>query len=650
MPRTFKATVALITTLIVIGLLTILNVWQTHNTEKQLLSLQREIQKLDASTRDIEDKIASGAISAGSGRGEFAGTEDPYDKYLDEPDNLLGRESRDLIPDDAVQGGTLRRDTLTDPKGFNFITENSVVVSNLQGLIHNGFAGTDFEDPARYIPDLAYKITANDDYTVYTIHLKEGVYWHPLPHPDIGSEEMEWAREKHEVTAEDAAFYFELIKNPQVEAGALKSYYEDLDRVEVVDTHTLKVYWKKKTYQSKSFTMGVFPMPKWLFTREKDGSLIPEETLGKSFNNHWASNYPIGTGPYKFVKYEKGQRIVLERNEDYFDEKPPIERIEYKILRDPSHRLRELKKGQLDFLEEVPPATYKTEILEDKNSMFNKDLLEHRIVDRFAYYYIGWNSDNPLFQQKKVRHALTHAFNRKDIIERVFQGLGVIQSGPYYYEHPANDPDVDPLAFDLDKASEMLDESGWKDTDGDGVRDKVINGNKTDLAFTILSYGHRPEFQTALSIYKEDLRKLGVSMDYSPVDWPTMLKKMDEKKFDAYTGGWGLSWTIDPYQIWHSSQADVPKGSNRVGFRHERADEIIEEMRVTFDEDKRVELAREFHRIVHEEQPYTFFFAPKNVIAYNPRLQHVLVRKTRPQFSPIPWYIDPSKTPEELKK
>ena len=129
-------------------------------------------------------------------------------------------------------------------------------------------------------------------------------------------------------------------------------------------------------------------------------------------------------------------------------------------------------------------------------------------------------------------------------------------------------------------------------------------------------------------------------MTYSPVDWPTMLKKMDEKKFDAYTGGWGLSWTIDPYQIWHSSQADVPKGSNRVGFRNERADEIIEQLRVTFDEDERIELAREFHKIVHEEQPYTFFFAPKNVIAYNPRIQNVLVRKTRPQFSPIPWYID----------
>ena len=651
MPRTFQATVALITIIAVLAILALINVWQTHNTEKKIVALERSVQQLAATTSDVKNQLRRGVAVAGQvgGAGAAGGSQglgaDPCAEALADPRNLLKAPTKKLIPADATEGGTLRRDLIADPKGFNFVTENSVTVQELQGYIHESFAGTDFDNPDRYIPALSCKITANDDYTVYTIHLRKGIYWHPLPHPDIGSDVMKWAREPHELTAEDAAFTFEMLTNPQVEAGALKSFVEDLERIEVVDRYTLKLHWKKKTYQSLGISLTMYPMPKWLFTRDKDGTELPEATLGKSFNNHWAADYPIGVGPYKFEKFEKGVRIKLVRNEDYIvDQKPPIKELEYKILKDASHRIREFKIDQLDFLEEMAPSIYKTEILEGKDTPFTDGKFEHKVVDRFAYYFLGWNANKPKFADKNVRRALTHAFNREEMIKKVFFGLGVIQSGPFYYDHPSNDPDVKPLPFDLQLSSQLLDEAGWTDTDGDGIRDKVIDGRKERFEFTILSYGHRPEFQTALSIFKEDLRKIGVILNDSPVDWPTMLKKMDEGKFDAYTGGWGLSWTIDPHQIWHSSQADVPKGSNRIGFRNKEADQIIEELRVTFDDAKRQELARKFHRILHDEQPYTFFFAPKNVIAWNPRVHNLLVRKTRPQFSSIPWYL---KQPEK---
>ncbi|MFU8806847.1 MAG: ABC transporter substrate-binding protein, partial [Bradymonadaceae bacterium] len=268
--------------------------------------------------------------------------------------------------------------------------------------------------------------------------------------------------------------------------------------------------------------------------------------------------------------------------------------------------------------------------------------LEHDTTDVFAYFYVGWNMDKPMFADQRVRLAMTHALNRQGIIDNVFNGLGAIQTGPFYYKHPAMDPSVEPYPFDLDKAKKLLEEAGWVDTNGDGVRDKVIDGKKVDFQFTLVAY-NQPDVRSYAAVFREDLRKIGVVMNPEFVEWPMMQRRMDEKNFDAFTGGWGLSWFNDPYQIWHSSQADIPKGSNRVGFRNDEADKIIETLRETFDADERQELLRQFHRIVHDVQPYTFFYARQSVAAWNPRLKNVVFQQIRPQAYSLPWYIDEGK-------
>ena len=650
MPRTFQATVALIITLIALSLLTLVNVLQTNSSEKKILALTQKLERLETTNQEIKDQLARGvavnttqgqvgAASSSQAPTSVAGA-DPYAAQLGVEGNLLGAPLKPLIPSDAISGGTLRQLMSDDPKGFNWLLENSVDVANLQELMHNALAKRDFEDPDRWVSDLAYKATVNADYTEYTIHLRRGARWHTPAHPSLDDPKHAWMKQVHEVKAEDVKFLVDLIKNPQVEAGSARNYYEDLDRVEIVDDYTLKVIWKKKTYVSMSATLALYPMPKWLFTREEDGTEIPESTLGLKFNNHWASQYAIGSGPYRFVKYEKGVELELTRNEEYWGQKPPIKNISAVIVKDPEQSLVKLKADEIDF-NLLRPAQYSSEILKSKNSPFTRGEIQHQIVDRFAYYYLGWNADTPIFSDKMVRRAMTMAFDRQGLIKNVFFELGVIQSGPYYYQHSANDPSVQAWPYDLKEAARLLDEAGWKDTDKNGIRDKVINGEKVELKFTILAYAGSPEWQSSLSVFKEDLRKIGVTMDYSPVDWPTMQKKMDEKKFDAFTGGWGLGWDIDLYQLWHSSQADEPKGSNRVGFRNKRADEIIVALRESFDPEERTALAREFHRLLHEEQPYTFFFAPKSVFAWHNRLKNPVVQKIRPQFHPIPWWIDP---------
>lgn len=648
MPRTFKATLFLIGTLVVLSLLTIMNLWQTNSAERTALEVKKQVDALTISNDRIMQRLEQGVgiNTAAAGTNPSNANSDRYAAALLEPGNILKEAKHLKIPADAKFGGTLRNYLGDTPKGYNWLTENSVDVANLQAMIHSSFASRDLTDPDRWVPDLAYKATVSDDFLEYTIHLREGVYWHPPAGVDFTDPKNEWLKAPRELTAEDAVFYFELIKNPQVEAGALKSYYEDFESATVVDKYTFKVRWKRKTYNSLDFTIGVYPMPKWLFTKDETGADLPVETLGLQFNNHWASKYAIGTGPYRFLEAKAGERVVLERNGQYFGTRYPIDKIEYSIVKDTEAAYLKVKADEIDVLPSLPPSHYKNDILDSKNSPFTRGDLNHKVIDAFAFYYVGWNADKPLFKDKRVRRAMTHALNRQGIIDNVLFGLGTIQTGPFYYKHPATDKTIQPFPFDLELAKKLLDEAGWTDTDGDGIRDKVLDGQKTKFEFSIVSYD-RPEVRTWLSIFKEDLRKVGVNMNPLPVDWPTMQKKMDEGAFDAFTGGWGLSWSIDPYQIWHSTQADVPKGSNRVAFRNKRADEIIETLRVTFDEAERLKMYHEFHAILHEEQPYTFFYAPQQVAVWHPRVKNMVINSIRPQMYSLPWWLDPDHKPKK---
>lgn len=639
MPRTFKATIALIISIIALALLTIFNVMQTNSAEKHILQMSQQIQAISQENASILRQLKDGVAVSGRAGGAGAASTDKYAAALNDPGNLLQARTEPLIPADAQEGGTLRRYMSSTPKGFNWLTENGADVQELATYVHNSFATRDPVDPNKWISELAYKIEVSDDNLVYTVHLREGVYWQ-IPNVDFSNAKYDWLKQEQELTAEDAVFYFDMIQNPQVQAGAIKSYFEDLDRAEVVSKYVFKVIWKKKVYQSEDMTLGSYPLPKWLFTKHDDGSPIPEASLGTQFNNHWSARFPIGTGPYKITDIETDKRIVLERNDRFWGPKPPIKSVEYQIIKDPNTAYLKLTGGKDLDLTTLPEPVYKQDVLEGgPRSPFKTGKLKYDVVTRPVYYYLGWNADKPIFADARVRRAMTHALDRQGIIDHTLSGLGKILTGPFLPDHPGNNPEVKAYPYDVDKAAQLLKEAGWEDTDGNGVLDKVIDGKKTEFRFTILAY-NKPTTRSYLSIYKEALRKIGVHMTPSYLDWSLMQKKMDEREFDAFTGGWGLSWTTDPFQLWHSSQADVVKGSNRVGFRNKEADEIIEKLRVTFDTDERIELLRDFHMIMHKEQPYTFFYQLDTAFAWQPRMQNMVFQKLRPQDLSIPWWIN----------
>src|SRR5690554_3736312 len=249
MPRTFKATIALIISLVVLALLTVFNVTQTNNAEKKISEMSRKIEAISENNTKILRQLEKGVAVSGHTSASTP-SNDKYAAALRELGNLLGPRTEPLIPADAQEGGTLRRYMGSTPKGYNWLTENGADVAELQTYVHNAFANRDPVDPDKWVSELAYKIEVSDDNLVYTIHLREGVYWQ-TPNVDFSDSKYDWLKKERELTAEDADFFFEMIQNPQVQAGSIKNYLEDMDKAEVIDRYTFKVTWKKKVYQSQ---------------------------------------------------------------------------------------------------------------------------------------------------------------------------------------------------------------------------------------------------------------------------------------------------------------------------------------------------------------------------------------------------------------
>lgn len=625
-------------------------VFEVNHVEHRLIVQGEQIQALGEAT----EKLAASGVrlaSAGAAGAVLADDAPAHVLHPDVPNFLKPRKDYVAPPGAAVDGVLFRGWPSGDPKGFNALIDNSAELGELiESYIATPFASRDpWENPDDFYGELATRIEITDDYKEFTMYLRHGMKWQTPSGVDLNDPKFAWLKGDHEVTAKDFVFTFDMMTSPQVENGFLKNYYAELESYKAVDDYTFVIRWKKKQYTNVSFSVEIAPLPEFVFAYDSDGTRFPKETVGARLNQHWYNNKgDIGAGAYSMASYEPGARIRLVRNENYPFAKPAIAAISYPIYTDPNQTLLKLKAHELS-IGALTAGQYREEILQYKDapkkpagSPFFDGRISCQITDQPVFSYIGWNADKPLFADKRVRRAMTFAFDRKRILDSVFVGLGAITTGPYLHSSPYYDPSITPIPFDLEQAKKLLSDAGWTDTDGDGLVDKQLrpgDAKRSPFEFTLLVYGSSKEYASLANIFKEDLLKIGVKMNVDAAEWSLMQKRMDEKTFDAYTGAWGLPWEMDLYQIFHSSQADVPKGSNRVGFRNKEADRIIEQLRVTFDHDERVKLAHEFDHIVDDEQPYSFFIVRKGEYCWWNDVKNVKFAKLSPIVNTSPWWV-----------
>jgi peptide/nickel transport system substrate-binding protein len=489
-----------------------------------------------------------------------------------------------------------------EPDTLNPLTSTDAYASRIDGLIYDTLIERD-NKTLEWKPKMADHWEVSPDKRQFTFHLREGVKWH----------------DGQPVTADDIVYSFERIMDPKVDAPHLRVYYQDIEKAEKVDDRTVRFTYKRPYFLALEFTGTIPIVPKHLFDN------------GEDFNSHSQNRAPIGNGPYRFVRWDTGKKILLERNEDYWGKEigrmPEIKKLDFEVIAEDTVALQILKKRGLDFAG-LRPIQW---VRQTDSKKFNDHFQKYQFFSP-GYSFIGWNMRRPYFSDARVRRAMTMLVNREAILKKLNFGLGEIVTGPFYFQSPDYNHDVKPLPYDVEGAKKLLQEAGWEDHDGDGILDK--DGKPFRFEFLIPS-GRRFAERLA-NIMKEDLKKVGIDMTIRQLEWALFVKNLDDRKFDAVTLGWVFGVEQDPYQVWHSSQAE--KGSNFVGFKNEEADRIIVEGRQEFDRNKRAAMYRQLHKIIDEIQPYTFLYTSPYLVAVDKRFTNINIYPGG--MDPIEWKVD----------
>ena len=489
-----------------------------------------------------------------------------------------------------------------DPSTLNPITATDAASSTVDRYIFESLIERD-NKTLEFIPKLAESWTVSPDHLTYTFRIREGVKWH----------------DGKPFSADDVIYSYERLMDPKVDAAALRSYFIDVIRAKKIDERTVQFKYRRPYFKALEFCGGLPIVPKHIYGD------------GADFNTHPANRAPIGTGPFKFKSWETGTKIVLTKNEDYWDKKPTITGIVFKIVPNSNVALQLLKKGALD-LGGLRAIAWERQT---ESAEFKKKF------DKYRYWlpnytYIGWNSKKPYFSDRRARIAMTMFLDRQMILKELMFGQGEIISGNFYRFGDAYNENVKPYSYDPKQARKLLNETGWVDHDGDGVRDK----DGISFIFDFLVPAGSRLGQSLGLILRHELSKVGIEMSIQSLEWVAFLKNIHDKKFDAVYLGWSTSYDEDPYQLWHSSQ--IEKGSNYISFNNPKADRLIEAGRVEFNKEKRLVIYKKLHELIHYEEPYTFLFTTPSLVAASKRFTDVT--PYRLGFDILEWKVKPWST------
>jgi ABC-type transport system substrate-binding protein len=443
------------------------------------------------------------------------------------------------------------------------------------------------------------------------------------------------------MTAEDVAFSYEVLVHPKVDNLNIKSdVAAAIKSIEAVNPTTLKVTFNDVKY-SNIYQLGLIPViPKHLFPyfASKPEDFNKDQKFGRN---------PLGTGPYKFKKWQAGKSVELERNEDWwgFKSKDPrfantfnFKKIRYKIVTDDNVAFQAFQKGEFDFMD-LQSFQYE-ELTKNAATMPKVEPKHLRPKVGTSWAFIAWNGRLPIFQDVKTRHALSLLTDRFSTLQKFSKGLRPPTNGPWGIDSPYSCAvkDCPIVPFDTKAAQKLLAEAGWADTDKDGVLDRTVNGEKQVLKFTILA-GQGDYYRDVTSVYVTEMKKNGIDVDLRQLDWSAMIKLIDDLNFQAYFSGFRNGYPILPRQLFHS--ANVGKtGSNTWNYVDAESDKLIDTFEKEFDAEKRMAISRELHKRIYDSHAINWHHEGGGCyVGRNKELQGLEVADFRPSCIYWPrWY------------
>lgn len=500
---------------------------------------------------------------------------------------------------EPAYGDMIITGSIGEPSNLIPILASDSPSHEVASYIYNGLVK--YDKDLNIVGDLAESWEISGDNLTITFLLRKGVMWH----------------DGAPFTAHDVMYTYEIIINPKTPT-AYSGDFKLVKRAEVIDDHTFRVTYGKP-FAPALISWSVAILPKHLL----EGKDITSSTLRRA---------PVGTGPFIFAEWVPGDRIILSANPNYFEGGPYISRYMMRIIPDSATMFLELKSNSIDTMG-LTPLQY---VKQTEYPAFKREFNRYKYL-AFAYTYIGYNLRHGIFGDKRVRQAMAHAINKKEIIDGILLGQGIEATGPFKPDMWAYNGNVKRYEYNPEKALALFREVGFEQ----GVDGRLRKEGKP-FEFTILvNQGNAVRIQSAELIQRR-LSEIGITMRIRVLEWATLINDfIDKRNFEAILLGWTIPNDPDLFDIWHSSKQG-PKELNITSFENTEVDGLLVKARHTLDIAERKRYIDRIQEVLAEEQPYTFLFVPYSTVALHRRFKAVEPAPAGIRHNFIKWYVPES--------
>jgi peptide/nickel transport system substrate-binding protein len=520
----------------------------------------------------------------------------PEDHTLVNPPELFAAYDPERADDDAV----LTRHLISDPRTLNPIFVNGMD-AYLHELLYSGLFVRDQELNWMAHPDRVARMEETEDRLITRIQLTPGQTWH----------------DGTPFTSTDVRFTWQIITREEVPAVFYKHMVSQIVDVNIIDDLNFEFHHKQANPMIYMH-MGFPILPMHIFGKPEE--LAKDPTLSRSdYYNHYNREEIVGSGPYKFVEWKTNDRLIVERWEDYPFDKPHFKRQILKVQPDRNVALLLFKKGELDEIW-LTPQQFASQT--DDEAYKRVGVKGYNVRRMFAF--IGWNMDgsNPFFPDKRVRRAMAYAMDIDRVLRDNTYGLFTPSTGIFDPDHWCYNKDVKRIPYDLGEAARLLDEAGWLVSDDDGMRYKMVDGEMKRFDFELLTPKAFHWSSVTTDIFRDDLRKIGVSFRRVELETATFDSTWLRHEFQAMLSVWTVTDDPSQWQNHFHSRAHAI-GRNVCGYKNDRVDELFDLSVSTYDRKERADYLGEIQELVYDDQPHLFLWNYAHTHGFNKNLHGV---------------------------
>ncbi|HLD21281.1 MAG TPA: ABC transporter substrate-binding protein [Patescibacteria group bacterium] len=515
----------------------------------------------------------------------------------------------------SAVGGTYTEGMVGAPQYINPVLSSlSDVDADIATLIFPGLFK--INDQQQLQPELITNYVVSEDQLTYTFFLRSDVKWH----------------DGERLTADDVLYTIGLIQDPVVQSPLHSSLTEVT--AEKIDDYSFSLQLSE-TFAPflSSLTFGILPQHIWF--------AIPAQNIRFTGSNL----QPIGAGPFKFASLTKDKSgniksFRLIRNDEYYDQKPYINELNFIFYRDIQTAVDALENKKIEGLSFIPKEV-KAKIHKERSSILFHSL---HLPQYTALFFNQKKSQ--ILRDKAVREAITTAIDKESIVRDILSGEGEPIYTPILPGYVGHNPEVNKHEFDIEKSKQLLQDAGWKYPEGqENTPDHIIPREKDGIKCELnVATADLPEYTETLALLQKNWQTIGIQLNvntYSTEEIQT--KVLKTRDYEALLFGEIIGSDPDPYAFWHSSQQEYP-GLALAIFRDKEVDNLLTEARKTNNNDDRRLKYLHFQNNLANELPAAFLYNPLYTYAVHKKVhgindqQYITVPSDR--FSDITqWYI-----------